>query len=288
MAKGVEVVEKDEILKPLDGECLMGELTDTGRLSTFTLGKYLREIYVDRLGFLSFGSASDEQKLYVRSTNIPRTIESAQQVVRGLLGDDKQTHDHDEAGIAAFRPKILIRNGPSENLLPNTYSCPTLFKLDAQFSRTVASLLNPSLEEHDPILSPHLGGVPARVDGHPRLSGILDTVRAATAHGFEVPEVFTRPEVVKSLERAVCSEWFYGYTAPDLQQRATYRRLAMGPLLGDLAERLKKRAREKTDAKDPLKMAIYSTREWQSGGHGAHRGKPPTNHLSTSSLSLSL
>lgn len=166
-------------------------------------------------------------------------------------------------------PFILIpfwsrRNGPSENLLPNTYSCPTLYKLDAQFSSTVASLLNPSLQQYDPVISPHLGGIAPRVDGHPRLSGVLDTIRAASAHGYAVPEIFTRPEVVETLERAVCSEWFYGYTAPDADDRATYRRLAMGPLLSDLSRRLSQKARN--PERDPLQMAIYSTHDTTLAG----------------------
>lgn len=164
----------------------------------------------------------------------------------------------------AHSPVHPHSNGPSENLLPNTYSCPTLYKLDSQFSRTVASLLNPSLQQYDPVLSPHLAGVGPRVDGHPRLSGILDTVRAATAHGFPVPKVFSEQEMLRSLEHAVCSEWFYGYTAPDAEERATYRRLAMGPLLSDLSERLVNKA--KVAQADPLQMAIYATHDTTLAG----------------------
>lgn len=108
-----------------------------------------------------------------------------------------------------------------------------------------------------------MAGAPLRIDGHPRLSGVLDTVRAAQAHGIPVPAVFQRPEVVRDLERAVCDEWFSGYRAEDADQRSQYRRLAMGPLLEDLADRLS----EAASSKDPkLKLGIYSTHDTTLAG----------------------
>lgn len=258
VTRGVEHIEKDKRTEELQGECLMGELTDLGRLSTLTLGRQLREVYINRLGLLplTLQQGQDDGKVYVRSTNISRTIESAQQIIRGLLSDPSTTQA--SSSSQTLTPKILIRNGNVENLLPNTYSCPTLFKLDALFSRTVATTLNPSLAKHDQVFASQLGGALPRVDGHPRLSGILDTARAATAHGFDVPTALKNEQIKQELEEAVCSEWFYGYTAPDESQREQYRRLAMGPLLSDLGERL----RAKVAGKDPLAMAIYSTREF--------------------------
>ncbi|CAO1615430.1 unnamed protein product [Parajaminaea phylloscopi] len=242
----------------LEGECLMGQLTDVGRQSTLTMGRYLREIYVQRLGLLpeEMRAGVDDGKLYVRSTNMSRTIESAQQVVTGLLGADSRQS-------STFRPTILVRNGNVESLLPNTYSCPTLYKLDSHFSRSVATLLNPSLAVHDTVLSPHLAGVPLRVDGHPRLSGVLDTIRAAQAHGIPVPNAFKDANVVKDLERAVSDEWFSGYRAENPEQRAQYRRLAMGPLLSDLASHLSSAAAGQ--AKD-LRLGIYSTHDTTLAG----------------------
>lgn len=109
LRKGVEAVDRRDgsVVKHLDGECLSGELTDLGRLSTFTLGQYLRSIYVDRFQLLpsSMQATSDADKLYVRSTNMSRTMESAQQVLRGLLGSEGGA----DANGAAYMPKILFR-----------------------------------------------------------------------------------------------------------------------------------------------------------------------------------
>jgi acid phosphatase len=66
------------------------------------------------------------------------------------------------------------------------------------------------LEKLDPKLSKYLDGNPIRVDGHPRASGVLDTVRAAIAHGIKVPAEFNEPAVMDVLEKAVVKEWFEG------------------------------------------------------------------------------
>lgn len=156
-------------------------------------------------------------------------------------------------------------NGHHESLLPNTYSCPTLYALDSHFSSAVAAMTNPSLAIHDPILTPHLSGAPLRVDGHPRLSGVLDTIRAAKAHGLPTPREFEKPEVAKALEGAVVNEWFSGYNAEDEVKRQQYRRLAMGPLLNDLAHQFKKAASSSPSPASPA-MAIYSTHDTTLAG----------------------
>ncbi|CAO1619498.1 unnamed protein product [Sympodiomycopsis kandeliae] len=248
--RGVEGVENQQRTNELMGECLSGELTDLGRLSTLTLGRYLKEQYMDQLQFISPSIGNDE--IYIRSTNMSRTIESAQQVIHGLLSGSQEK----------VMPRILIRNGQNENLLPNTYGCHLLNKLDQEFSKSVATLLNPSLEQHDRVIAPEINGINLRIDSHPRLSGILDTVRAANAHGIPIPAVFQQEQVIRDMEHAVCSEWFHGYNADDLNKRKVYRRLAMGPLLNDLSQRLQ----DKAANKDPLKMAIYSTHDTTLAG----------------------
>lgn len=263
-----------QVSTPLRGECLLGELTDRGRASTLRMGQHLRSIYVDELNLLPAQlQREDEGKgwLYVRSTNMPRTTESAMQVCKGLL--------ESEAG-SSYRPTIFVRNGHQESLLPNTYSCPTLQRLDAHFSRQAARLLNPWLATLDPVLSPHLsqdGATKLRVDGHPRLSGVLDSLRCAKAHSMGVPEVLRENgELVDGLEGAVCREWFGGYAAGrgerekdsdegDVERSKVFRRLAMGPLLRDLQGHLDAQAAD-ASTKPPLRMGIYATHDTTLAG----------------------
>jgi acid phosphatase len=85
---------------------------------------------------------------------------------------------------------IRCRNGQDENLLGNTYSCKRLELLKLGFAQAAATAYNPTLEPLDKRISKYIGGNPIRIDGKPRASGILDTIRAATAHGVKVPPEF--------------------------------------------------------------------------------------------------
>lgn len=157
-----------------------------------------------------------------------------------------------------------IRNGISENLLPNTFGCNRLRDLDREFSKFAATLHNPKLSSLDPLLSPQLDGALPRVDGHPRLNGILDTVRASKAHGIPIPAVFEDEKVMNLVERAVVDEWFIGYQAEDVALRKQYRRLAMGRFLDDVSDRLNAKASKPSST--PLKLAIYSAHDTSLAG----------------------
>ncbi|KAG5643790.1 hypothetical protein DXG03_009613 [Asterophora parasitica] len=225
------------------GECLLGELTDVGRQSTYNFGVFLRKLYIDRLGFLPEILPTNDQ-VYFRSTNMPRTIESLQHVIHGLYPTTKCDPN--------VLPNILVRNGKDENLLGNTYACKRLEILQAGFAQAAAKLYNPSLEPLDARLSKYLEGDGVRVDGKPRASGIMDTVRAAVAHGIRVPPEFEDTAIVDVIERAVVNEWFADKTEE-------VRRLGMGPLLSDLARKLQHKADK--GAQDPVKILVHSTHD---------------------------
>ncbi|CEL63245.1 hypothetical protein RSOLAG1IB_05287 [Rhizoctonia solani AG-1 IB] len=203
-----------------EGECLPGELTDVGRKSTLRVGQELRKLYVERLGLLP--EVLDSHKTaYFRSTNMPRTIESLQQVLHGLYPDSKIQD--------GFAPRIRTRHPNTESLIGNTIGCGRLAELALAFNLAAAKDNNPNLERLDSKISKYIGGNPIRIDGRPRLSGILDTIRAADAHGFRIPPEFKDPNTVEIMETAVCDEWFRGY------KDGEFRRLAMGRLLAEMS-----------------------------------------------------
>eukprot|EP00211_Chloroparvula_japonica_P006402 CAMPEP_0119127236 /NCGR_PEP_ID=MMETSP1310-20130426/5863_1 /TAXON_ID=464262 /ORGANISM="Genus nov. species nov., Strain RCC2339" /LENGTH=400 /DNA_ID=CAMNT_0007117481 /DNA_START=92 /DNA_END=1290 /DNA_ORIENTATION=+ len=68
----------------LPGTCFMGQLTAQGAYQMRQVGEYYRRVYKDRLGFLS----GDPDEAYLRSTDIPRTIESLQALLLGLYGGE--------------------------------------------------------------------------------------------------------------------------------------------------------------------------------------------------------
>ncbi|KIY70843.1 phosphoglycerate mutase-like protein [Cylindrobasidium torrendii FP15055 ss-10] len=226
-----------------DGTCLLGELTDVGRQSTYNYGASLRELYINKLGFLPNYLLSDAPT-YFRSTNMPRTIESLQQVMHGLYPTDKCHPD--------VTPPLIVRNGKDENTIGNTYDCPRLEVLLVGFAQAAAAAYNHTLEPLDHKLSKYLDGNPIRVDGKPRASGILDTIRASIAHDVKVPPEFEEKPVMDLIERAVVNEWFSDKTEE-------VRRLGMGRLLGDLSRKMHNKATQKD--KDPLKILVHSTHD---------------------------
>lgn len=247
------------ILNTQPGECMLGELTDLGRATTQLIGTRLRKLYIDQLELLPKElQAKDEDKIYFRSTNMGRTIESLYSVVSGMLPETKANHSGN------FTPTMLIRNGVTENLLPNTFGCGKLRELDGKFSQFAANLHNPKLAALDSLLAPHMDGQSPRVDGHPRLSGILDTIRAAKVHGIPIPSVFEDPKVVDAVETAVCDEWYTGYRAEDVKARDQFRRLAMGRFLQELSGRLNDKAYKPSST--PLQLAVYSAHDTSIAG----------------------
>ncbi|OCH93949.1 phosphoglycerate mutase-like protein [Obba rivulosa] len=227
---------------PAIGECLLGELTDVGRESTYNFGRALRELYVQKLGFLPDTVHSNDE-VYFRSTNMPRTIESLQQIIHGLYPMNKSAED--------FTPLVRIRNGKDENLFGNTLACKRLEVLLVGFAQAAVAAWNPSLEPLDKKVSKYLQG-PIRLDGKPRASGVLDTVRAAEAHGIPVPPEFKEKSVLDVIEKAVVQEWFADKTEE-------VRRLGMGPLLSDLASKMDRKA--ELGAQDPLRILVHSTHD---------------------------
>ncbi|KDR72600.1 hypothetical protein GALMADRAFT_252751 [Galerina marginata CBS 339.88] len=228
-----------------EGECLLGELTDLGRQSTFNFGQNLRKLYVDRLGFLP-DFLSDQNAVYFRSTNMPRTTESLQEIMHGLYPSHK-------CHLTAL-PPLRIRNGKDENLIGNTYACKRLEILQVGFATAAAQAFNPSLEHLDKKLSKYINGNPVRVDGRPRASGIMDTIRASVAHGIKVPPEFEDKSVVDVIERAVVNEWFAG-----MYKTEEVRRLGMGRLLADVLSKTQHKV-ERSES-DPLKILVHSTHD---------------------------
>ncbi|KAF8317194.1 phosphoglycerate mutase-like protein [Clavulina sp. PMI_390] len=232
-----------------DEECMLGELTNVGRQSTYQYGRALRDLYVSKLGFLP-STFSDQDAAYFRSTNMPRTVETLQEVLHGLYPTE-----HTAPGLV---PKVRVRQPQDENLMGNSYICARLKELMIGFEKAAIEKYNPRLAAFNAELSPYINGNPVQIDGKPRASGILDTIRAAKSHGVPVPAVFEDTSIMLPLEEAIVAEWFDGYKHPEV------RKLAMGRLLSDISTRMQKKA-EKGD-KDPLKIAIHACHDTSLAG----------------------
>lgn len=96
------------------------------------------------------------------------------------------------------------------------------------------------------------------VDGHPKLSGIMDTVNATLAHGPEtkLPKEFYEEEVRKNMNTINVDEWFKGYA-----KSSECRRLGVGSLLGEMLDRMLAAASEAPEKEGRLKIALMGSHD---------------------------
>lgn len=221
----------------IDAVCQAGELTDEGRQTTLALGQRTRKLYVDQLGFLPSTLAGPSVAL--RSTPIQRALESTQQAFTGLY-----PLSHRAPGLAA--PTIVTRSMQDETLFPNEGACKRFGQLAQAFANRAAQLWNdsPELEyvnkKVGKWMPPVTGSTdgkpqPVKVDSHPRLSGLMDTINATLAHGpaTKLPSEFYDTQAVAHIDRICTEEWFAGY-----QESREYRKLGIGAMVGDLTQRM--------------------------------------------------
>ncbi|KAK4211946.1 histidine phosphatase superfamily [Rhypophila decipiens] len=219
----------------LDDICDMGALTDLGRQSTSQLGARLRHLYIDRLHFLP-PKINTTDFMYLRSTPVPRALESMQQAFSSLY--PASTILPDSQGTLPI-PTILTRAPADETLYPNDGNCRRFAALSRAFAQRTADKWNTSeqMEYLNKLFSKWMPQNSPRVavDSRPRLSGIMDTINATAAHGpgTKLPKEFYDAKGKAIIETIAVEEWFAGY-----KESQEYRTLGIGGLLGDIVGRM--------------------------------------------------
>ena len=221
---------KDQV----EGVCDMGSLTDLGRQSTYKLGLRLRQLYVDRLAFLP-PSLTSTNALYLRSTPVPRALESLHQTFSALYPPSSREPGPDGKFPT---PTIITRTPADETLYPNDGNCRRFAALSRAFAQRSADRWNntPDMAYLNTLYSKWMfADAKVAVDSRPRLSGIMDTVNATLAHGPEtrLPKEFYDARGREIMEKIAVEEWFAGY-----RESQEYRMLGIGGLLGDVVGRI--------------------------------------------------
>ncbi|KAK3899189.1 histidine phosphatase superfamily [Staphylotrichum tortipilum] len=217
-----------------DTVCDMGSLTDLGRRSTYDLGLRLRQLYVDRLGFLP-PSITSTDSLYLRATPVPRALESLHQAFSALYPPSARDPGPDGKFHA---PTIVTRVPGDETLYPNDGNCRRFAALSRAFAQRAADRWNatPDMEYLQKLYGKWMPpDTKVAVDSRPRLSGIADTVNATLAHGPEtrLPREFYDAKGMEIMEKISVEEWFAGFN-----ESREYRMLGMGALLADVVGRM--------------------------------------------------
>ncbi|XP_077993285.1 lysophosphatidic acid phosphatase type 6-like [Glandiceps talaboti] len=96
----------------LPGGSFVGQLTTVGKEQMHELGKMYKTVYVDELKYLNPSFSPDH--IYIRSTNMMRSLESAACFLAGMFGEDMKKHG-----------EVTIYTDTSENeiLYPNAFNC---------------------------------------------------------------------------------------------------------------------------------------------------------------------
>ena len=175
----------------------------------------------------------DADMIYLRATPMPRALESVQQAFWGLYPPSARRE--------AFPPPTVITRAPAdETLFPNEANCRRFSQLMKAFGVRAAERWNGSQEmgyvskKIGKWMPEEMRGL-VKVDGHPRLSGVMDTLNSTLAHGPEtrLPREFYEDRVRGIIDTVGVEEWFAGY-----KESAEYRQLGIGSLAGDVVARM--------------------------------------------------
>eukprot|EP01092_Planopodium_desertum_P014527 TRINITY_DN7351_c0_g1_i6.p1 TRINITY_DN7351_c0_g1~~TRINITY_DN7351_c0_g1_i6.p1 ORF type:complete len:285 (-),score=36.24 TRINITY_DN7351_c0_g1_i6:55-798(-) len=111
------MLDRQEML----GNCSQGQLTLVGAEMHRELGASLRARYVTDLGFISNYTSTD---IFLRSTDVPRTFESAENLVTSLFPPSQAP-----PGVTNIIDILTIDNSVDDMVLPPIGSCPQLLTL---------------------------------------------------------------------------------------------------------------------------------------------------------------
>lgn len=220
----------------LTGGTFPGQLTTLGMQQLYELGKRLRGKYIEESHFLN--STFSPAEVYVRSTNIVRTIESAKCLVAGLF-QQKQKE---------IVP-IVTTEAESEILYPNYHGCKMLKILGSH--RWAESSTLPDVVADLQSIQSALG-----IAAHQHLDFILirDDMVARETHGLPCPPVLDtwRDTVEQRAVDMICYV-FEPSKRENLQ-------LCVGPLLHILLANIEEKL-QGTSSEPNRKLFLYSAHD---------------------------
>ncbi|XP_008273834.1 lysophosphatidic acid phosphatase type 6 [Stegastes partitus] len=220
----------------LSGGTFPGQLTTVGMQQLYELGKRLRRRYIEERNFLN--ATFSPAEVYVRSTNIVRTIESAKCLIAGLF-QQKQKE---------IVP-ILTTEAESEILYPNYHGCKLLKTLGSH--RWAESAALPDIAADLQSIQSALG-----IAAHQRIDFILirDDMVARETHGLPCPPALDtwRNKVEQRAVDMICHV-FEPSKRENLQ-------LCVGPLLHTLVNNIEEKL-QGTLSEPNRKLFLYSVHD---------------------------
>ncbi|PJF18631.1 hypothetical protein PSACC_01557 [Paramicrosporidium saccamoebae] len=239
--RGVKVVisgdekQLNDTIIPTDGipgNCLLGQLTDHGKAVMTKLGSFLKSTYFDGLGFQVAA-----HEIHLRSTNLPRTIQSLSSLLIGLF-------PRNESSISADKLPVLIRDEYLEDMY-GSIECQKYHSILAQHAERFARENAASISNlHKSI--PSIFHAPNLYGQKPSMYEIFDILFSRREHNLPLPKEVDN-KIMDQLEQLTTNEFF---TLFNESKEAT--RLAVGRFLREIDANLYRKDR---------KLCIYSAHD---------------------------
>ncbi|MBN3300916.1 lysophosphatidic acid phosphatase type 6 [Amia ocellicauda] len=221
----------------LAGGTFPGQLTTLGMQQLYDLGERMRRTYVEEMPYLSPIFCPSE--VYVRSTNIVRTIESAKCLLAGLFQQKQE-------GTV----KIFTADSETEILYPNYHGCKLLRVLSSQ--RWAESSLLPDVAAD---LKNVLNQLGVQAQKGLDFIHIRDDLVAREAHGLPSPAVLLSWK--STVEQRAVEMLHYIYE-PSKRQNL---QLCVGPLLHTLMNNIEEKHQDKMKSGRSRKLYLYSVHD---------------------------
>ncbi|XP_065063739.1 lysophosphatidic acid phosphatase type 6-like [Rhopilema esculentum] len=218
----------------LKGGSPVAQLTKIGQEQMFQLGRSYRKKYIEELGFLS--PEYNNEELYVRSTNMKRTISSARCVLSGLYGSTKPNDPI----------PIFTTESENEALFPNFFFCANL----KQWSKVAMTTWDeiPGLAEFYDAVAKELG-VDRKKEEFSVL-GLKENMGSRAAKDAPIPEcLIKRKDEIESFAVAYQMRVLVG-----TGKSKEISRMSVGGFMEAMCSQIEDKVRHKSD----LKFVLYS------------------------------
>ncbi|KAG0228294.1 hypothetical protein BGW42_002286 [Actinomortierella wolfii] len=262
------------------GSCFAGQLTSLGARQHQRLGQVLRSIYIDQLSLLN--KTVDPTTVYFRSTDYPRTKQSAENLLAGMFANQDTEEDTGNDGNSApsSPPVVDLHYYPTQidTMFKNSAACPAIHHLEKKVtegSRVLHRLTKDNIQFKrdlirifgvDPVLS---DWNPTRPDW----AAYMDVVHARICHDLPLQcEPTEDDEVEENVDdgtgaptRKNCitqemieriednAEVYAAEMRRDAPGIDNLMRLIAGPLVNDMRQDL-----EDARQKGPLRFTLFS------------------------------
>lgn len=227
------------------GNCYLGQLTAHGAKQMESVGREIRQKYIESIPLLP--PTYDPNKLFIRSTNTKRTIETAYQIIRGLYPQPNYRNPDDFI-------VVHVRERPQETMYPRS-ACRRIKEIQLMLSQNELTV-----QIKNDLNRIFCGNTPTTEKlktcsywVQKDLMALFNTLATLYEHKHPLPENITRDDMLRIGELS-------GMEYKTLFGTREVIRLGIGRFLRELKENIENRVNSdlKNNAKEEPKFLLYS------------------------------